>query len=477
MQITHFSKTGIIATLGPASESTEMIREFIQHRVSTFRLNFSHGTFDSHKELLDRINQVRGEFTHSISVMGDLCGPKIRIGEIESGTVLDDEQEVTISVGDEVGNAAHFTTTYADLMKDIETGQRILIDDGLIALGVLSKTTDAIRCKVLVGGKLSSHKGMNLPDTRLSTKAITEKDWQCVDWAIEHDLDYLALSFVQYADEIRMLKDYLVEKGSRIQVVPKIEKPLAVENIESIIHVSDAILIARGDLGVEMDLARVPLVQKKITALCRRLGKPVIVATQVLQSMIENASPTRAEASDVSNAVLDYADVLMLSGETAVGKYPIDAIKSLSHISRTTEAFLEELNETRPKIEAGSELAAKAAVARTVAHLLDEVKAKLVVAWIQTADIASLLSKARIDVPILAICPDTLIARQISLNYGVVSVYRQMPTSFQQWIEQVDQMVLENRWADKGDKLLLMPPLSILSKHTTGAIMMHEIGQ
>ncbi len=477
MQMSHFSKTAIIATLGPASDSVERIREFIAHRVSTFRLNFSHGTFDSHKKVLDNINQARGGFTHSISVMGDLCGPKIRIGDIEPDTILADDSQVTISVGNEAGNASHFTTTYTDLLKDIETGQRILIDDGLIVLGVLSKSADMITCKVLVGGKLSSHKGMNLPDTRLSTKAITEKDWQCVDWAIENNLDYLALSFVQYADEIRELKQYLADKGSHIKVVPKIEKPLAVENIESIVRVSDAILVARGDLGVEMDLARVPLVQKEITSLCRRLGKPVIVATQVLQSMIENASPTRAEASDVSNAVLDYADVLMLSGETAVGKYPVEAIKALGHISRTTETFLEERNDTRPRIEVDTELVAKAAMARTVAHLLDEVKAKMVVGRFQTADIVSLLGKARIDVPIVALCADELMARQISLNYGIVSVYQpQKPESLQQWIEQVDQLVRENLWAEKGDRLLLLPPLSVLSYNTTGAMMMHEIG-
>lgn len=476
MQMSHFSKTGIIATLGPASNTVEMIREFIAHRVSTFRLNFSHGTFDSHQKVLDRINQVRGEFTHSISVMGDLCGPKIRIGQIEPGTILVDDQEVTITVGDEAGNAERFSTTYTGLIKDIESGQRILIDDGQIILGVLSKTADSVCCKVLVGGPLSSRKGLNLPDTRLSTRAITERDWQCVDWAIEHDLDYLALSFVQTADEIRTLKKYLAEKGSTIKVVPKIEKPLAVENIESIVAVSDAILIARGDLGVEMDLARVPLVQKQITALCRRLGKPVIVATQVLQSMIENASPTRAEASDVSNAVLDYADVLMLSGETAVGKYPVDAIKSLGHISRTTEVFLEKLNETRPRIEVCSELAAKAALARSIAHMIDEMNVEMVVACIQTADIASLLGKARIDVPILALCPDRKTAQQISLNYGVLSVcQREQLSPFQRWVGQVDQLVLDNGWAKKGDKLLLMPPVSVLAGNTSAALVMHEI--
>lgn len=478
MPVTQFSKTGIIATLGPASSSPEMIRKFIKHRVSTFRLNFSHGSFESHQKVLDTINQVRSEFVHAISVMGDLCGPKIRIGQVEPETVLTDDGQLTLSVGTETGHAAHITTTYAGLIRDVEPGQRILIDDGQIVLGVLSKTAESVCCKVLVGGPLSSHKGMNLPDTRLSTPAITDKDWQCVDWAIENNLDYLALSFVQHPDEIRTLKKYLREKGSRIQVVPKIEKPQAVDNLELIIHEADAVLIARGDLGVEMDLARVPLVQKKITAMCRRVGKPVIVATQVLQSMIENASPTRAEASDVSNAVLDYADALMLSGETAVGKYPLEAVKALGHISRTTEIFLEEMSETRPRIEVCPGLADKAAMARSIAHLIDEIKTKMVVAAIQTTEIASLLSKARIDVPILALCPDRTIARLISLNYGIISVCQAEQLSpFQRWVGQVDQLVLENGWAQKGDRLLLMPPVSVLAGNTASALIMHVVGQ
>lgn len=475
MQLANFSKTGIVATLGPASESVDLIRDFIRHRVCTFRLNFSHGTFEAHAAMLERINTARTEFLHSVAVMGDLCGPKIRTGLVAEGTMLAEEQELDISVSDAVGTAAHITTSYADFVADVEPGQRILINDGQLVLAVLAKTADTVRCKVLVGGQLSSHKGINLPDTKLSTPAITEKDWQCVDWAIAHKLDYLALSFVQHADEIRTLKDYLRDKGSKMQVVAKIEKPLAVENIEAIINAADGIMIARGDMGVEMDLAQVPLVQKKITALCRHFGKPAIVATQVLQSMIENASPTRAEASDISNAVMDLADAIMLSGESAVGKYPLASVKALSHISRTTEAFLDASDAPREKVDTVPEQAAKATAARAAAQMLDEIKAKLVVAWTRTGTTTRLLSKMRIDVPILSLCPDALTSRQLSLCYGTLSVQQTPAESYLQWIEQVERIVLDKRWAAKGEQLLLLPPAELLAPNTANALILHTI--
>jgi pyruvate kinase len=469
------NKTSIVSTLGPASNSLDTITQLLAAGVSTFRLNFSHGSFDEHLAVLQHINTARAKLPYAISVMGDLCGPKIRIGTIESGTVLVEESELTISVGEKIGNAEHFCTSFVDLVDDIQIGHRILIDDGQLALRVVDKTPDRLKCKVLVGGPLSNRKGMNLPDTDLSMPAITDKDWQCVDWAIENDLDYLSLSFVQRSKEIQTLTEYIQKKGSPIKVIAKIEKPLAVGNIESILHAADGIMVARGDLGVEMDLAQVPLVQKKITALCRRYAKPVIVATQVLQSMIENASPTRAEATDVSNAVLEFADAVMLSGETAVGKYPVLAVKTLAHICKSTEIYIEELNEPRPRMDRATEIAHAEAVARAVAHMLDEVAAAMVVVWADNEAVCRLLSKVRIDDPILALCPDAVTARHLSLYYGVVSVHHQPISSYEQWISAVERVVLENDWASKGENLLLLPPLAALSENTAGAIIMHTI--
>ncbi|OQY07254.1 MAG: pyruvate kinase [Planctomycetales bacterium 4572_13] len=469
------NKTSIVSTLGPASNSLDAIRALLTAGVSTFRLNFSHGLFAEHLSVLQSINTARAELPYAVSVMGDLCGPKIRTGVIEQGTVLVEDSELTISVGDEVGNAEHFTTSFVDLVDDIQVGHRILIDDGQLALWVVDKTPNRLICRVLVGGPLSSRKGMNLPDTDLSMPPITDKDWQCVDWAIEHELDYLSLSFVQHSQEIQTLKEYVQKKDSPIKIIAKIEKPLAVENIESILDAADAIMVARGDLGVEMDLAQVPLVQKKITALCRRFAKPVIVATQVLQSMIENASPTRAEATDISNAVMECADAVMLSGETAIGTHPVLAVKTLAHICKSTEVYIEALNELRPRMDRATEAAHAEVIARAVAHMLDEVAAEMVVVWADDEILCRLLSKARIDDPILALCPNPTTAQQLSLYYGVVSVHHPPVASYEQWIAAVERIVLENEWAAKGEKLLLLPPLSALSENTAGAIIMHTL--
>jgi pyruvate kinase len=469
------TKTSIVATLGPASQSVETLRTLIGLGVSVFRLNFSHGTFDTHKTTLDYVNQARRSFPYTVAVMGDLSGPKIRIGQVEADTVLKEGSRVTIAVGDAIGNASAFTTTYADLVKDVRVGQRILLDDGHLVLSVTDKTDAAIQCTVLVGGPLSSRKGINLPDTHLSTPAITEKDWTCVDWAIENGLDYLALSFVQQAEEVRQLKEYLAKKGSSIRIVPKIEKPLGVRNFESILQLSDAVMVARGDLGVEMDLARVPLVQTEITQLCRQAGKPVIIATQVLQSMIENASPTRAEATDISNAVMECADALMLSGETAVGRHPVQAVKALAHICRVSEAFLDVQNTPRPAMAAAPESASLQAIARSVAHMLDEVKAACVAVWADDAEFLRMLSKARVDVPVLSLTSDAVAARQSALFYGVISMEHPAITSYDDWVECVEKIVLDNHLAGPHDKILMIPPLSILSPNTESALILHRI--
>ncbi|MCE5186295.1 MAG: pyruvate kinase [Planctomycetaceae bacterium] len=469
------TKTSIVATLGPASQQTETLDKLIGLGVSVFRLNFSHGTFETHQTTLEHINQARKSFPYCVAVMGDLSGPKIRIGQIEPGTSLTEGRTVKVMIGETLGNALAFTTTYADLIKDVQVGQRILLDDGQLVLKVKEKTPTHLVCQVVIGGPLSSRKGMNLPDTQLSTPAITPRDWQCVDWAIAHELDYLALSFVQRADEVRQLKDYLKQKGSRIKVIPKIEKPLAIENIESIIVAADGIMMARGDLGVEMDLAQVPLVQKRITALCRRLGKPVIIATQVLQSMIENFSPTRAEATDVANAVMEYADAVMLSGETAVGKYPVEAVRWLAHICRTTEAYMDSRSEPRPVIDTAPEQMEMQSIARASAAMLDEIKAACVVAWAHDTDDVRLLSKVRIDVPVLSLSADALTARQAALYYGMVSMQHAEPASYDEWVAAAEKVVTALGLAGPGQHLLMMPPRSTLSQHTAYTLTFHTV--
>ncbi len=469
------SKTSIVATLGPASSDAAVLESLVRQGISVFRLNFSHGTLETHAQTLAHISRIRKSLPYEIAVLGDLCGPKIRLGQVEPQTVLEQNTEVLLSAGTAVGTAAQLFTDFEPLVRDVQPGQRILIDDGRLVLQAADKTAAGIRCRVLTGGPVSSRKGVNLPDTRLSIPPITAKDWQDADWAIENQLDYLALSFVQQPDEIIRLKEYLASKGSAIRVIAKIEKPLAVEHSEAIIRVSDAVLIARGDMGVEMDLAQVPLVQKKIAALCRRLAKPVIVATQVLQSMIDNASPTRAEAADIANAVMDGADALMLSGETAVGRYPLAAAAALSHICRTTERFLEASGGERASMETSPEQTEKAAVARAVAQMLDEIRCACIVVCTKTGQMAHLLSKAHPDVPVVSLSANRLLARQLALCRGVISIYQPAVSAYDDWIRLVERLLLANRWASAGDKVLLIPPLDLLTAQTSGALILHTL--
>ncbi len=469
-------KTKIIATLGPATEKEEAIQALMDHGVDVFRLNFSHGTFESHSQLLHHINSVRSHHRHIAAVVGDVCGPKIRTSRIEpDGQEVHNEEDVVIYSGEEAGTAHRFGTNYEHFVHDVQVRQRILIDERQIELKAVQKEADTVTCKVLYGGPIRSHKGINLPDTRVSIPSITDYDWQCIDWAIENQLEYIALSFVRQADEILAVKKYLRDADSDIKVISKIEKPEAIENLEAIVQASDAVLVARGDLGVEMELAQVPLIQKRITALGRQVGKPVVVATQMLQSMIEHPTPTRAEVNDVANAIMDYADAVMLSGETAVGQYPIQAIKTIRQIAHFTEAYLDQNNALRPKIKTQDQLIFAAAVARSVAQIVDDTEAKLVAVWSQTGSMAQFLSKARIDVPILALTSNERISRQMALHYGVIGRNQSIPNDIVDFTRRVEKLILEHQWVQIGDQIVLVagPPLGTAG--TINSILIHTV--
>ena len=472
------TKTKIVATVGPASASEQMLATLLNEGVNVFRLNFSHGTLAEHEVVLERLNRLRQEHWQSIAVMGDLSGPKIRVGLIEpEGEVLEPADEVMIVKGLERGNAHRFGITYDKLIDDMQVGERIFLDDGGRLLEVVGKERDSLRCRVLVGGALYSHKGVNLPDTEVSAPAITEYDWRCVQWAMEHGLDYLAMSFVRRADDIRELQTYLDKAGSHIKVVAKIEKPQAVAALEEVVGASDAVLVARGDLGVEMDLAEVPLVQKRITDLCRRLGKPVIVATQMLQSMIESPTPTRAEANDVANAILDFADAVMLSGETAVGAYPVRSVQTMRHIAEVTERYMDQVEMVRPRIDISRELVLTAAIARSVAQIIDEVGAKLAAVWSQSGSAARLLSKARVDVPVLALSSDETTCRQMALDYGILPYHHPVPEDAADFAELVEALVVKLGLADVGDQIVLIAGRPVGAVGTTNTLLVHTVSQ
>ena len=470
------TKTKIVATLGPASNTVESIERLFTAGVDVVRLNFSHGDFEEHEALLQAVRRACGD-ERTIAVMGDLCGPKIRTGRIDpEPQTLEAGQEVMIVAGLEVGTAQALGTNYQHFAGDVACGDRIFIDDGRIALQVLDIADGVVRCRVDVGGLLKSHKGINLPDSRLSTPSITDRDWAWVGWAVQHDLDYLALSFVRSAEDVKTLKQHLAEKNAPLKVVAKIETPQSICDLENIIRAADAVLVARGDLGVEMSLEEVPLLQKRITHLGRHHGKPVIVATQMLQSMINAPEPTRAEVSDVSNAVMDLADAVMLSGETAIGRYPAPTVRMMDRIARTAEQFLEHAEYAKP-VQAFTDapLAVRASLIRSVGQIVEDVGARFVAVWTTSGITAQLLSKARIDVPILTISDNPRICRQMSLYYGVIPHCHPLPAHVPDLAGLVDQILLDKEWAHAGDRVLLLAGAPFTDSTTVDTLTVHTI--
>ncbi|HRK32838.1 MAG TPA: pyruvate kinase, partial [Tepidisphaeraceae bacterium] len=411
-------RTKILATLGPATSDVDSLARLIAAGVDVFRLNFSHGTLVEHLQTLRNIRQAAIGTDHPVAVLGDLCGPKIRLGMVSD---INNTGGMPIDVGDDLviqrapieGAAGRVSSTFPRLIDDLQVGDRILIEDGLLRFVCTDKLPDEIKCRCTHGGVLKSKKGINLPQTKVNVASITTQDWECVDWAIENDLDYIALSFVRSADDLHHLRQQLRNRASHMQIIAKIEKSEAVEAIDSIIDAADGLMVARGDLGVEMDLAQVPIIQKQLVRKCQTAGKPVIVATQMLQSMIDNSTPTRAEVSDVANAIFDGTDAVMLSGETSVGKFPVGTVHVMAHIATTTEDYL--IRNPLPPIDIKpAPLQLSAGVARGVRQMVDEFELKLVIVYSQTGSTARVFSKFRFPVPILALSSDASILRRMA---------------------------------------------------------------
>ena len=469
-------KTKIIATLGPACRDAEIIKAMLDNGVDVFRLNFSHGTLNDHTDLLKLLDCAISAQDRMIAIMGDICGPKIRTGRIKpEGQILKVGEIVAIVRETDSSDSFYFSTNYENFIQDVQIGHRIFIDDGQIELSVTKKTQNQLLCTVKTGGTLYTGKGINVPDTHISIPSITSRDWQCIDWAIQNNLDFLAMSFVRTADDILQLRNYLQKADADIKIIAKIETPQALNHLDGIIETSDAVLVARGDLGVEIDLAEVPLVQKKITHLGRHYGKPVIVATQMLQSMINAPAPTRAEVSDVANAIMDFADVVMLSGETAVGKFPVEAVKTICRIANVTEAFLDENKQIHPRAVTIDVLAITAAIARSVAQIVDDVRPKLVAVWSQTGSSAGLLSKARIDTPVLVFSSNERLCRQMSLHYGIVPFYQPTPENIDHFVRLVERFVVEHNLAQAGDAIIIVAGEPVVAAGTKNAVLAHTI--
>ncbi|MBG88053.1 MAG: pyruvate kinase [Verrucomicrobiales bacterium] len=510
----QFVLSKIVATLGPASSDVEAIGELIQAGARVFRVNFSHGTFDDFDRMLKNVREAAKEEDRFIGVLGDLSGPKIRVGKVvDEGVQLEagrtvrfvSEAEATQTPG-RVDEPVVFSVTQGGFLDDVCEGQRVFLDDGNVRLTCVEqfKTGGAfLECTVEVGGKITTGKGINLPDTDLSLPSLTEWDHKCIDFAVDAGFDFLALSFVRRAEDVKELKHRLRELGARpkcpstddpsagqcfstfgsdlhsfVPVIAKIEKPQAMEHLDEIVEEADVIMVARGDLGVEMDVAEVPVCQKEIVHTAHHRGKPTIVATQMLQSMIESPVPTRAEATDVANAIFDGADAVMLSGETAVGKYPVETVKTMRRINRkANDHRLERGMEFRQPANIREGKFRTAALAHGVKVISKDLDAKLIVLWSELGGGASYMAQNKLPVPVITFSESTSALRRMSLLYGVVGRKMQRPKSADTFLHAVDDLLLKNDWATRGDPIVVVMGEPIGKAGLTNKILIHHVGE
>lgn len=502
--------TKIVATLGPASADVGTMINMIDEGVRVFRINFSHGKLEEFGALLKNVREASKRAGRYVGALGDLSGPKLRVGKvIDGGLSLSAGDSIlltsdTVVAGEGVGQPV-FSVNNPGLIAEVRPDERVLIDDGAVALKCVVAAADnngLLKCEVLHGGLVTSAKGVNLPDTDLSLPSLTKWDHRCVDYAVEMGFDFLALSFVRSAADVIQLKERLRELGARprsgsdgaprtrqqiasygrgsesfIPIVAKIEKPQALADLEAIVDETDVVMVARGDLGVEMELEEVPISQKKIIRSCHHHGKPVIVATQMLQSMIASPTPTRAEASDVANAIFDGADAVMLSGETAVGAYPVESVRMMRRIARRTNEFrrTESLNFDPPKSPRQSRYR-PAALARGVKAIAQDLDARLIVMWSQTGGGASYLSQNKLALPIVAYSSSSEALRRLSVLYGVAPRFMKRPASTAEFIKEVDAILIENQWAAEGDAIVVVLGEPIGMAGLTNKIRVHYVG-
>jgi len=421
-----YRRTKIVATLGPSSADSGTIEALIRAGANVFRLNMSHGTHDDHRRVYEYVRETAAQLGKPIAVLADLCGPKIRVGAFENGRIdLHRGDVVTVTTRAVTGHADLIPSRYRALAGDVAVGNRILLDDGKIELKVLAIEGDDISCEVIAGGGLSDHKGMNLPGADISAPSLTEADRQDAAFALDLGVDFLALSFVRRAADIQALRDLVADAGSQVAVVAKIEKPEALANIDEILDITDAIMVARGDLGVELPPQSVPVAQDQLIDAARQHRKPVIVATQMLESMITHSRPTRAEVSDVATAVRHGADAVMLSAETAAGQYPVEAVKMMDDIIRQTEGYLWRdgfFGTLRRRTGGQRPYAVEDALSESLAKLSRDLMARAILVISQHGRSLAVMSASRPASPILGVCPDYRTACIAALLWGVIAI-------------------------------------------------------
>ncbi len=466
-------RTKIVCTLGPATATEDRIRELVESGMDVARLNFSHGEHADHAENYKKVRQASDHLGRAVGILADLQGPKIRLGRfIDGRTVWATGEEVRITVDDVDGTHDRVSTTYKELAKDAKPGDRLLVDDGKVGLTVLRVDKNDVVCRVTEGGPVSNNKGVSLPGMDVSVPALSEKDIEDLEFALKLGVDFIALSFVRSPSDVELVHDVMDRVGRRVPVIGKLEKPEAIDNLEAVVLAFDAVMVARGDLGVELPLEQVPIVQKRAIQMARENAKPVIVATQMLESMIENSRPTRAEASDVANAVLDGADAVMLSGETSVGKYPIETVRTMARIVHAVET-----ESTRVPPLTHVPRTKRGVISYAARDIGERLNAKALVAFTQSGDTVRRLARLHTPLPLLAFTPLPEVRSQLALTWGTETFIVPTVDSTDAMIRQVDQALLSMERYQKGDLVVIVagsPPGTIGS---TNLIHVHRIGE
>ena len=469
-----FNKTKIVATVGPASNSKDMLRALIKEGVDVFRLNFSHGTHEDHFKVIQNVRELNKELGTKICLLQDLQGPKIRVNEMEPNVTIERGQDLIITTKEALGNNKIVSTSYKNLPMDCKVGDMILIDDGKIELKVKEVRSDEVLTEVVYGGLLKSRKGINLPFTKVSAPSLTEKDLKDLEFGIQNDVDWIALSFVRKAFDIQSMRAIIDSHGSAARIVAKIEKPEALSNIDEIIAETDGVMVARGDLGVEIWMEEVPMVQKMLVEKCNRAGKPVIVATQMMESMIENPRPTRAETNDVANAVMDGADALMLSAETASGKYPLEVIRSMVRTVASVEKnpkiyyHFRNVEKNSPKyIHDNFVLAA--------CKLAKDVGAKAIVGMTQSGYTAFQSSAYRPNANIFVFTSNASLLNKINLVWGSQGYYYDKINSTDETISDVESTLKRDGHVKTGDIIIILASMPIHEKARTNTLKINVV--
>jgi len=469
----NFAKTKIICTIGPAINSADMLVELSKAGMDVVRLNFSHGTYDEHLNNINNIKSASNILGTPIPILMDLCGPKLRVGVIEDGTYLKEGDTIKITTENIIGNKNIISTNYENLTKDIKPGDMILIDDGLIKLKAIDVSDKIITCEVIYGGQLKSKKGINLPNVNLSIPSITEKDLKDIEFGLKNNVDFIALSFVRHHTDILKLKKIISDKGFTKPIIAKIEKPEAINDIDAIIQESDMVMVARGDLGVEMNTEEVPLLQKMIIEKCNYYAKPVITATQMLESMVNNPRPTRAEASDVANAVLDGTDAVMLSAETSVGLYPLNAVKIMDSIVRKIEGKRRPIKEFM--IEQDEKLNLIDRISKGACVLANDIKATAILVITKTGRTARYLSRYRPNTPIIAFTDNLDVLKQMNLVWGVKAERIPGISDTDTTLNETKELAQKLGYIESGDTIVFVAGIPIKESNIINMIKIDKV--